>query len=69
VVLPVWAVVLLTWTSEDRIINSFNELLHCLPWLKKKLLSDVDELDSVLKDVSTSFLNDFYIADPMLLAT
>ncbi|KAG1847224.1 hypothetical protein F4604DRAFT_1688142 [Suillus subluteus] len=37
--------------DADRIINSFNELLHCLPWLKKKLSSDIDELDSVLKDL------------------
>ncbi|KAG1880793.1 hypothetical protein F4604DRAFT_1922421 [Suillus subluteus] len=37
--------------DEDRTVNSVNELLCCLPWLKKKLSSDVDELNSILKDL------------------
>ncbi|KAG2120274.1 hypothetical protein DEU56DRAFT_735345 [Suillus clintonianus] len=35
----------------DRTFSSFNELLRCLPWLKKKLFSDVEELDSILKEL------------------
>ncbi|KAG0698048.1 hypothetical protein DFH29DRAFT_984041 [Suillus ampliporus] len=42
---------LVTSRDEDRTFSSFNELLHCLPWLKKKLLSDAKELDSILKEL------------------
>ncbi|KAG0698671.1 hypothetical protein DFH29DRAFT_1002598 [Suillus ampliporus] len=42
---------LVTNRDEDRIFSSFNELLRCLPWLRKKLFSDVEELDSILKEL------------------
>ncbi|KAG1786639.1 uncharacterized protein HD556DRAFT_1248044 [Suillus plorans] len=42
---------LVSTQDEDRTIRSFNELLRCLPWLKKKLSSDVDELDYILRDL------------------
>ncbi|KAG1732747.1 hypothetical protein EDB19DRAFT_1831234 [Suillus lakei] len=45
---------ILTEISKDRIFSSFNELLCCLPWLRKKLFSDVKELNSILKEVTLS---------------
>ncbi|KAG0694654.1 hypothetical protein DFH29DRAFT_1006133 [Suillus ampliporus] len=42
---------LVTNRDEDRIFSSFNELLRCLPWLRKKLFSDVEELNSILKEL------------------